>query len=246
MSIIFLMTFLPPLDIYTRPEMNFEELLRTLAENLSEKEMKQVNAVRTFIDLQNLGKIYRNFPIDPRGNLSEYALREGEGLPEYARELLTLQDTDEKRLSIHSKIMARFFEEPHVGFLKRYYAFERDLRLCLTALRCKRLGVDLVEEFKEEDPRELTVAQLLAAKDQPSFEMPFEFQDFGAVPDKPFEQYLKVAKYRLSKIEEMAEGWTFALSYVIAYVLQFMIIEDYHALNDQTGNTLLYENVCNR
>lgn len=246
MSVVFLSAYLPPLDIHVRPEMSFEELWRSFTDNLSQGQIQKLLAVRTFIDLQNLEKLYRHFPIDPRGTLSEEELIQEDLLPEYVKNILSSLDSEEEKLKAHPKIMAAFFLEPQHGFLQRYYAFEKQFRLTLTALRCKKQKIDPAYALKEEDPREGLVAQILAAKDQPTFEMPFEFQDFGVMPTDPFEQYLKVAKYRLDKIDELVVEWPFSLSHIAGYLLQFMIVEDYHALNAQKGNALLYDNVCNR
>ena len=51
------------------------------------------------------------------------------------------------------------------GVSLKYYEFERELRLILTALRAKRSGKDIIRELQFEDPTDPLVADILAQKD---------------------------------------------------------------------------------
>ncbi|MBP9841441.1 MAG: DUF2764 family protein [Simkaniaceae bacterium] len=246
MTHFFLAAFLPPLDIRVKVDLTPEELMVILQENLSVSELEQVKQLRTFVDISNLERLYSHDIIDPWGNLSEDELRKEEKLPLFATDLLASCDTEEQKLAICPQIMARFYEQPHQGILKRFFEFEREFRLALTGWRCKKLGIDPLIELKEEDPRDLTVAQIFASKDQPGYEMPFEFEDFGPIPDQPMDQYLKVAEYRFEKVDDLLQGDFNSMDGILGYLIQFMIVKNYHALNDQQGNQLLYDNICNR
>jgi hypothetical protein len=246
MSHFFLAAFLPPLDVKVKVDLDFEELLTILKENLNHDELGEVAKLRTFIDLLNLERVYSHDVIDPWGLLSEEELKQEDRLPLYVQDILSNCNTDEQRLLVCPQIMVKFYEQCYQGFLKVFFEFERAFRLALVGLRCKRLGIDPAVELKEEDPKDLVVAQVLASKDQPNYEMPFEFEDFGSIPNEPMQQYLKVAQYRFEKVDELLQGDLVSINAVLGYLVQFMIVKNYHALNDQQGSQLLYDNICNR
>ena len=246
MSHFFLSAFLPPLDVKVKVDLTLEELMAILQENLSPAELKQVKDLRLFVDLLNLERLYSQDTLDPSGNLTEEELRQEEKLPLYAQDILGTCDKDEQKLKVFPQIMIQFYEEPHQGFLKDFFEFERNFRLALLGFRCKRLGIDPVVELKEEDPKDFMVAEILASKDHPSYEMPFEFEDFGPIPDHPMQQYVKIAEYRFDKVEDLLQGDLCSMDAILAYLVRFMIVKNYHALNDQRGNQLLYDNICNR
>lgn len=246
MSHFFLSSFLPPLDLKVKVDLSFEELMTILRENLSLSELEEVKELRTYIDLLNLERLYLHEAIDPFGNLTEEELRQEEKLPLYVQDILAACDTEEQKLKLCPQVMIRFYEESHPGFLKIFLEFERNFRLALLAFRCKRLGIDPVIELKEEDPKDFMVAEILASKDHPAYEMPFEFEDFGPIPDHPMQQYLKIAEYRFQKVEDLLQGDLCSMDAILGYLVQFMIVKNYHALNDQRGSQLLYDNICNR
>ena len=246
MTHFFLSAFLPPLDVKVKVDLSLEELMAILHENLSHAELEQVKELRTFTDLLNLERFYSHDTIDSWGNLTEAELRAEEKLPLYAQDLLSTCESDEQKLALCPQIMTLFYEQPHHGFLKVFFEFERAFRLALTGYRCHRLKIDPEIELKEEDPRDFLVAQILAGKDQPNYEMPFEFEDFGPIPDHPMQQYLKVAEYRFEKIDELLQGDLWSMNAILGYLIQFMIVKKYHDLNDQKGKELLYDSICNR
>ncbi len=239
MQYFFLGSLLPPLNMGGEPPMGFEELIALYRSNLTSTDLEKVKAIRTFIDLKNVVQLLKNEPIDRRGNLSEKELDEAlvnrTTLPPYLFDAL---DKDEK-LRDFSKVLIAYFSEEYEGFLKWYFAFEHEWRILIAGYRAKKLGVDPTEELQHEDFHDPLVAQILAQKDAPFFEFPFEYADLGerlkGTEKKPEEQYEVMARYRFERVLEAIQDKPFSIDYLLGYLMQLMILEDRFALNEKRG-----------
>ena len=248
----FLGSVLPPLKVGIEPPLLFEDLLILFRENLKPSEMKKVRAIRLLLDLKNVEALVKKAPIDPRGNITEKELDEAlvnqETLPPYLFELLDNYETAAEQLAHFEKVYVIFFkemEESHQGFLRWYFSFERDWRIILAGYRAKKLGGDLLKALQYENPSHPLVAQVIAQKDAPFFEFPFEYADLGEkieeVRGDPMEQYLAMAKYRFKKVEEKVQDHPFAIDLSLGYMVMLMIVEDAYALDEKKGQENLNE-----
>lgn len=213
--------------------------------NLSEEDLKKVLLIRRLIDLTNLSRLLKNEPCDSRGNLTvkelDEALLNKTLLPNYIFEILDKYEETEKKIQHFPEIISAFYHREVLeteGFLKNYFEFERMLRLTLCAYRAKKLNRDLVKELQFEDPKGSFVAFLLAQKDQPHFEFPYDFQDLGEGLIKlrdPLEQAFFIDDYRLKKIEELSDQPLFSIDYLLSYMVKLILLENLEKLDEERG-----------
>lgn len=229
----FLAAALPSLSLKTAPEMSFKELCDLLSMNLTASDLKQFDLLLEPIDLYNIKALWMGLPMDDRGTMTgkklEEALLVREDLPSYLSDFLDRYESVEERLRYFAALYAAMYRQEAKGFIGKYYAFERHLRLVLTALRSKKMGRDLVKELQFEDPQDPFVAQILAQKDGLDYVPPAEYEEVKALfmehsmdPRKLSEVFLK---YRFEKIGEWEENESFTLDRILAYAARLLIVE---------------------
>lgn len=247
----FVGTALPSLSFDTPLEMSFDELNSLLLDNLTVEDYEKTLIIRRLFDILNLRALWLKQDFDARGELTpsemEEALISGMGLPSYVYEFMDRYPKQEDRIHHFSFLLANFFrhaESLKDPFLRRYLNFERELRLLLTAFRAKKLGRDLSVELQYEDPEEDFIAQLLAQQDARTYEPPEKYQDlkvlFDRSSDNPMLLQRALDEYRFEKVEDfvdMADG--FSINRILAYLIQFMLIEKWFELDKEKGNQIV-------
>jgi hypothetical protein len=241
----FLITALPPLTLGIKPEISFEEMKELLALNLAEGDKKLVQHLLRPIDLSNIRAVWLGFSIDERGNFDEKELEEallvqGE-VPAYLVDFLEKYESIPERLRYFSSLYASLYRKEFKGFLGKYYKFQRELRLVLTALRAKRFKKDIVRELQFEDPYDLFVADILAQKDAPDYTPPGEYEDlktiFMETISDPQKLHFALLQYQFDRIEEMEEPQDFSIDRVLSYVARLILIESWEDLDQDKGHT---------
>lgn len=246
----YLAASLPPLEFPSVPDISFESLKESLRLNLSEKDLKKVEALRLFVDISNIRPLLLEEEIDPRGNLSEKELDEAvlvrDFLPDYVFEFLDKYDTLPDKLRHFSELLSHFFAaqlQEQTGFLKEYLIFEREWRLVVLALRAKTVRRDVIRELQFEDFNDPIVSQIIAQKDSDQYEPPAEYKDlkekFIACGPDPWQQNKMLSEYRFNKIEEMLEKGQFSMDAILAYLAQLMIVEYWNELDEERGKVIL-------
>ncbi|MCP5492710.1 MAG: DUF2764 family protein [Chlamydiales bacterium] len=244
MHYYFLAASLPDIELGQEPELSFSSLMLLFRENLSEDDMDDINRLRWLIDIDNVHKFIKDEPLNPFGLLKrkeiEEALLNRTLLPDYVFDILDQGDDH------FYKIYLTFFRTEATeekGFLKRYFAFERSLRLCLAAVRAKDTGRDLSKELADADQSDFLVRALIASKDASEPDFPFELRSLYDIvknlSDDPFQQYCEIARYRFKKIGELAKDYPFSLEALMIYTLRLMLAEEWHLLNDEEGQKRL-------
>ncbi len=229
----FLATALPSLSLKTAPEMSFKELRDLLSVNLTPRDLEEFHLLLESIDVYNIKALWLGLPMDDRGTMTgkelEEALLVRDALPPYLSDFLDRYESIEERLHYFSFLYAAMYRQETRGFIAKYYAFERELRLVLTALRAKKVGRDIVRELQFEDPQDPFVAQILAQKEGSTYIPPMEyeevkvlFEEHSADPRKLSEVFLK---YRFEKIGEWEENEFFTLDRILAYAARLLIVE---------------------
>jgi hypothetical protein len=243
----FVGTVLPPLSFDVPPEISFASLDTLLRDNLTAKDYEKTLVIRRFFDILNLRSFWLGEELDPRGALSELDLEEAllsrVGLPSYVYEFVDKYPKQEDRLHHFPFILARFFQsaqEIQDPFLVRYLNFERELRLVMTAFRAKKLGRDLSVELQYENPEEDLIAQLLAQQDAKVYEPPEKYKDlkvlFEKYGDDPLALQRALDEYRVEKIEGLVDmSDLFSIDRILAYFLQFIIVERWFHLDQAKG-----------
>lgn len=246
----FLATALPPLQIGVPPEISFEEFDHLLRENLTAKDMQKVKVIRRYYDIMNIRALWRGQPFDLHGNLNEMeleaALVEHQGLPEYIYAILDRYDRQESQLHNFPALTSAYYANEikgFNGFLKKYLNFEHEWRLVLAGFRAKLLGRYLPDELQFEDPNNDIVAQILAQKDAKGFVPPDGYEELQALFElhmqSPLELYQALCEYRFYKVQEMIGVDAFSIEYILGYLVQLIIIEEWMALDKKKGLEIL-------
>ena len=244
-------TLLPDLSFYSPPEISLEKIEILLRDNLSERDLEKTLILRQFYNILNLRALWKEEEFDPRGSLSNYEMSEALvsriGLPDYIFDFLDRYPKGEDRLHHFPLLLAQFFQQASQisdQFLRHYLNFEREVRLVLTAFRANQLGRDLKIELQYEDPEEDLIAQLLAQHDAKTYEPPEKYKDlknlFDKFGDNPMALQKALDQYRFDKVDEMVDmADTFSIERILAYLVQYMIVEKWFELDKDKGNQIV-------
>lgn len=246
----FLAASLPPIALGEKPDLSFDELTARLAINLEKKDLEKMVVFRRWIDLNNIRSLYLEDAIDTRGNLSEKELDQAlllqDDLPTYVFDFLGQFESVREKLRFFPGLLAAYFREEtpqQDGFLGRYLEFERSWRLVMIGIKAKELGRDLLQELQFEDLKDPLVMDLLAQKDGVAYEPPPEFlslkEKYLACGPDPFLQFKEVAKWRFKQIEELAIEPLFSIDWILSYMAQLMLVEQWNDLDPEKGEIIL-------
>lgn len=246
----FLAPSLPPLKIGEKPEITFEELKLRLDINLTKEDRKKAEVFFRFVDLNNIRSLMLEEQIDPRGNLDEKQLDEAllihNVLPDYVFDFLDRYDSVFDRLHYFWGLLTAYFNEEtpkQKGFLRDYLNFERGWRLVLAALRAKQLNRDMTQELQFEDFSDVIVAQILAQKDAKTYDPPVEYTELKEIMEStgrdPWQKYKAFTEWRFKKIEELVDAPLFSMDWILSYMAQLIIVEDWYAIDAQRGKIIL-------
>lgn len=242
----FLIAAFPPLTLGASLELSYKGLFDLLVLNLTRKDMGKLEELLRPIDLYNIRAFWLGAPLDDRGRLKAKEMEEEllvqEGLPSYIIDYLERYESTEDRLRYFSSLYASLYRElqPKLkGFLLKYYQFERELRLVLTALRAKKAGRDMIRELQFEDPTDSLIVEILAQKEASDYTPPREYEDLKTLfvdnSSDPLRLNRAILEYRFNKIEEMEEAQDFGIDRVLAYVARFMLAESLTELDKEKG-----------
>ncbi len=245
----FLATALPPLSLKVMPEITFKEFRDYVSMNLTAKDLEKFLLLLEPIDLYNIKALWLGLPIDDRGTKTSKELEEAllvrDGLPEYVTDFLDAYESVTDRLRYFPSLYASMYRQEGKRFLAKYYAFEREVRLVLTALRAKKAGRDILRELQFEDPQDPVIAQILAQKDAPDYTPPMEYEDLKAIfienSSDPRKLSEAVLKYRFEKIGEWEENEHFTLDRILAYAARLLILESSFFLDQEKASMAVEE-----
>lgn len=253
----YLASLLPPLAIGHVPPMSFLELKELFAINLNKEDQKKVRKFLTLIDMENLRAFWAHEPHDNRGNytkaeiehsLEELAWPNGQEFPSYLKDFVEKYKSDKEKVEHFSFLMSDFLKiesekEEEDSFLSRYFAFERDLRLVLVGFRAKKLNRDLYAELQFEDPSEPIIAEILAQKDAPTYEPPFEFKDlkpiFFEFIDSPLELHKALLAYSFNYIEALVANDHFSIDRILGFMARLLLVEKWLELDMNEGLAII-------
>lgn len=242
----FLATALPTLQIGVPPEISYNDFQDLIHDNLSSRDMQQVEVIRLLYDIQNIRAFWKKEELDPRGNFNELDLEEAllarKGFPEYVYDFLDAYDSLQLRLQYFPTLISSYFRneaKKAQGFLKQYLMFERYWRLVFAGFRAKQLDRDVAHELQFEDPNDDVVAQILAQKDAKNFVPPEGYEDlkmlFEEHAKSPMDLFKAICEYRFHHIEEMLSIDVFSIDYILGYMVKLITIEKWQELDQQKG-----------
>jgi hypothetical protein len=109
----------------------------------------------------------------------------------------------------------------------------------MAGFRAKKLGRDVAVEFQYEDPTDPIVAQILAQRDAPAYEPPFEYKElkpiFEEFGDSPLELNRAIFEYQFNHIIELWGGELFSLERILNYMARLILVERWLELDVQKG-----------
>jgi hypothetical protein len=247
----FLASLLPPLEIGHVPTLNYKELKGLMDSNLATKDQKKIREFLSQIDLENMRAFWAQEPFDHRGNFTkkqiEHALDDfrwptGAPFPLYLIDYLSRYKTNEERLAHFSLLMSQFFIhmiETQEGFLRDYFAFQRELRLVIVGFRAKKWNKDLAAQLQYEDPNDPIVAQILAQKDANNYEPPFEYKElkpiFYEYSNAPWDLNKALYEYQFRSIIELWGYEPFTIDRILNYLARLILVERWLELDVQKG-----------
>ena len=246
----FVICALPTLKIQDKPDLTFDGLMDFLMVNLDEEDKKSVRDLRMYSDFLNLRFFWEKKTLDPRGNLSEKQIEEAllveDFFPEFVFDFINQNQDVSSRLKHFPFLISQFFKEQmngKTGFLKKFFRFEWELRLILTALRSFKLKRDILFELQYEDPTDFFVAYILAQKDMDSFTPPMEYEKVKQIFEKknqePQEIYEALLEYRFNKIQELSLDRDFKIDHILSYMAQLILVENYTGLSQEKGEAII-------
>lgn len=247
---VFAGTIIPDLHPDREPEISFGEFIRLLQDNLSPADLKQANALRLWVDIENLRLFWQEKALDPRGALDntemdEAILARGR-FPAWVDDYLDEYQTTEERLKHFPKLWTLYFRHTipeSKGFLHDYLTFERGLNLTLAAFRAKKRGRDIAKELQYEDPQDTLVQQILAQKEAKNYVPPVQYEElaplFQEYGDDPKALHRALTHYRFNKIEELIGLEVFTLDRLLAYMAELFLVDNKVDLEGQSGEEII-------
>lgn len=246
----FLETALPPLEFPDKPQISFDQILHLYDQNLSKKDLKSVAFLRKYFDFQNIKALKLHDSFNSYGFLNKEELKKALGDVLYFGEEIydffkKAQEDDSKAL-FFPQIFSQFLDQQaHAshGFLKWFFAFEKNYRLILCAFRCKNLKRDITQELFFEDPLDPIVSEIFSQKDSPHFDSPQGYEDLAEVLQlshgSPKGQYYALYEYRFRKVKQKIEQGSFTLDWFLGYMVLFTLLQEYHNVDSVEGAQVL-------
>jgi Protein of unknown function (DUF2764) len=247
----FLASLLPSLEIGHVPTLGFSELKTLMDTNLSRTDRQKVRDFLNVIDFENMRALWANEPFEPRGNCNpaqlEQALQDHQWpfpkpFPTFLIDFLEKYRTPQEKLNHFSLLMSQFFaaEISHeTGFVRDYFAFQRELRLVLLGFRAKKWGKNVAAELQYEDGSDPIVAQILAQSDAKVYEPPFEYKElkpiFETYANSPLEMHKALYEYQFNHIIELWGNEPFTVDRILNYLARLILVERWLELDVQKG-----------
>jgi hypothetical protein len=247
----FIAASLPDIQIGSRPEISFKEMEDLLALNLMNWDRKKVEELLELVDIDNIKALWLGLPLHSAGSMNAKELEEAilvkDFLPSFVIEFLERYETTEQRLDHFPALYTGLYQQMDLAsddFIRSYYAFEREVRLVLAALRAKQMKRDLVLELQFEDTHDPFVMQILVQKDAPDY---FPPQEYEALKDlfmenhlDPMKLYRSLLQYRFDKILEIEGQYqSFTIDRILGFLARLMMVEMWNQLDEQKGLSLI-------
>lgn len=242
----YLAASLPELSLDKKSPVTFSDFLDEANIYLTNHDKVLVSYLRELIDIENIRRLMLEQDIDTRGNLSEKALDEAilakVNLPQYACDFLDQFSTIQARLDHFASLYSLFFQyhqKTGSQFLDAYFSFERELRLWISLLRAKKMGLDVREALQFEDLTDPLVMNIIVQQDASEVSVPSDFSKIKSLFSdellNPIDFHKQIEEFRLNKINELVQDKLFAIDCILGFMAKLLIIEQWQALNLEEG-----------
>ncbi|MDN3504820.1 MAG: DUF2764 family protein [Rhabdochlamydiaceae bacterium] len=245
----FLANALPELLIDSKPVISYMDVMTLFQENLTESDLDQVKTLRLYYDILNIQRLMEEEAFDFRSNWSSNELKESllnyENLPPFVFEFFEEFSDVSDRIDNFSKLMSCYFDmaSKKTTVLADILQFEKELRLTLIGYRAHRLDLDLAHELRFEDLESDLIIDLLAKKDHSNFDFGPKYAQLNEMLETSLGNPLKEEKalntFRFNFYSHYQVGHPFSLHFLLAFVMQLMIIEDFEGHDSMRGEQIL-------
>jgi hypothetical protein len=242
----YLAASLPDLGLELKLPVTFSDFLLDADVYLSKTHKKLTGVLRELIDIENIRRLLLEQKIDDRGNLSEAELDEAilskVNLPEYAVDFLDQFNTIQSRLDHFAALYAGFYQaHQKTGnlFIDKYLQLEHELRLWLSLLRAKRMGIDFSYVLQFEDTQDPLIMSMLIQNQNSDLLIPTEYKAlkdfFVNFADDPLLLHKKIEEFRIQKITELTQDNFFEVDNILAFLAKLLVIEQWQSLDLDVG-----------
>jgi hypothetical protein len=190
---------------------------------------------------------------DPLGNFTREQLEEEVRtpmiLPRYMIDFIDLYRAGFSAEVLPENVLASLMydalEKSENAFIREWFAFDRDMRNIVTALGCRRMGVDPEREVVGEG----MVAEAACRASGADFGLSREFVWLDALlrayHGNLVERELMIDRIRLDALDELTRSKGFTLDNVLALLVRLGIAERWLALDAAAGRELLKRILAN-
>jgi hypothetical protein len=238
------------------------EFLLEAEEQLSERDLRLLNLLRSPFDNSNLLSLLLKTerPFDVRGSLSEETLTQGlkfpDELPQYMQRFLEAHHENRSPAPglTQADLLAWFFYEEMAqeenGFIREWFSFDLQLRNVVAGINCRK-ELDHLEELATEREKPLAavivgrdeVAEALLRSNAPDFGLtvmvPWADRLF-ALSRGPMVEFEKgIDTLRWDILDEMTIASHFRAETVFSFFIKLTIVERWMALDPETGKEKL-------
>ncbi len=259
----FLVTGLPDLILDEGKNISsFSEFMEELQEQISSGDQELLRCIRLPLDNSNLITVLQNSKkeFDPHGNFTRdeisYAIKNGDGLPEYM--LAFLEAYKENRLP-SSPLIAQdqlncFFYERMIAhpnqFIREWFTFELNLKNLIAGVNSRK-GLEHFDALASE--RERAVASvIIGVNDEAEMILRSNAPDFGLSSQLSWvERVINMSRSNLLEFEkgvdllrwdmlnELTTFSYFSIETIIAFSIKLMMVERWKNLDVQAGKVVL-------
>lgn len=252
MQLYYLICSLPPLDFDHPPPLSVDSYLTVASDLMSEKELKSIEVLLRYIDIENLYAVWTKNPWNAQGQWSEKELKTRsllqEKMPGYVSAYLQRYHDLDKKIRHFGELVSLYFrkelKEAH-GFLKQYLEFEWRLRIAMAFLRAQLLERDLKEELQFYDFQDPFMDQIMGQKEEKEALASYGFEEVAVFYEtshlNPVELDEKLDRFRFHQIENMVEEEHFSFDKALAYLVCLIILQRRNQRNLKQGKQIVEE-----
>ena len=236
------------------------EIRNEISEQLHTSDRKHLRELYTFYDIENIISLWNgkgNF--NRLGNYSKEVLEEEikqpENLPHYIADVIlayknkakedkfnTIDETIDTDMPFGRTLWTRFYEhcaDSGSGFIRKWYAFDRQLRNINAAYTSRRTGREVAPELVGDDDINVSLARNSSSDFGLKAEVEYIDQLIQILGNNNLvEKERQLDLLRWAEADEMTDLDYFNMNKILAYCVKINIIHRWMSLDKQIGNEM--------
>lgn len=226
---------------------------RDVAEELTPSDYALLQLLFRQNDNQNLLNLIlqQDFQFDIRGNYTEDYLKnqivEPTDIAAYMNIFITelkSENPDQSNLSIENRLQELFYNDvlkTNNAFIRKWFAFERNLKNMLTVIACNQYGYDiprqLIPDKNRDDLNKLLIRgnlkpELFVDEDLPWIDQVLRIAESGA---DMVEKEKAIDNIKWTYLDEITVSDYFTIEKILSFVIKLKILDRWHELDDEAG-----------